>query len=206
MPTLVVDFDGTLARDDVGDALCDRFAPRGWEAAGEAWRRGELTLPEAQRRMWSRVRANPATLRNAARDYSLRDGAERLLAAARAGELELILASGGFRLYIEEILGPDLEVFTAVYCNELVADGEGVRPEFPLTELAAPPYAICKARVLARHPGAFAGDGSSDRSAVDAAASVFTVRGSLLEAHCNDRGVPHVSFESFDTVLDRLLR
>ena len=61
-PVWVVDFDGTLALHDVGDELCDSFADPAWRDVGAAWRRGELTLPEAQRRMWASVRVDRETM------------------------------------------------------------------------------------------------------------------------------------------------
>lgn len=210
-PLLVLDFDGTLALADVGDVLCDRFADPSWREWARRWRRGELDLPQAQVHMWSTVRADAATLRAAAAEVgAFRPGAEALFEAAREGALELVIASGGFDLYIEPLLGARMEHVAAAYYNRLEPGPEGARPRFPHAELARPPYAIDKAAVLARHrrPGqrvAFAGDGSSDRSVIGADAELFVVRGSLLERACNDAGAPHVSFDDFDTVARALL-
>ncbi len=203
---MVVDFDGTLALHDVGDELCETFAEPGWRSVGAAWRRGELSLPEAQRRMWASVRADDATLVGRAREVGeLREGAERLFDAARRGALRLVLASGGFGLYVEAILGERLSVFDAVYYNGLEPGADGPRLTFPHLELARGPYAICKAAVCDRHQAqTFCGDGSSDRSVAGAVPTVFAVRGSLLSLHCNERGIPCVPFTTFDEVLDHL--
>ncbi len=52
-----MDFDGTLAASDVGNALCDRFAPP--REAARRWWDGELRLDEAQREIWGLVRGEP---------------------------------------------------------------------------------------------------------------------------------------------------
>src|SRR5262245_62134838 len=82
---LVLDFDGTLTTTDVGDDLCDRFAPPGWRDVDQQWVRGELSLPEAQRRMWGMARATRAQALDGARAVGrLRPGLDALLDAAEA--------------------------------------------------------------------------------------------------------------------------
>jgi len=205
-PTMVVDFDGTLAIHDVGDELCETFAEPGWRSVGAAWRRGELSLPDAQRRMWATVRADAAELVDRAMEVgALRDGAERLFDAARRGDVRLVLASGGFGLYVEAILGDRLSLFEAAYYNRLEPGPDGPRLSFPHQQLARGPYAICKAAVCARHRAStFCGDGSSDRSVAGHVPTVFAVRESLLSLHCNERGIPCVPFTTFDEVLAHL--
>jgi HAD superfamily phosphoserine phosphatase-like hydrolase len=205
-PTMVVDFDGTLAVQDVGDELCETFAEPGWRSHGAAWRRGELSLPDAQRRMWASVRADgPALVARAREVGALRDGAERLFEAARRGDLRLVLASGGFGLYVEAILGDRLSLFDAAYYNRLEPGPNGPELSFPHRALARGPYAICKAAVCEQHRAStFCGDGSSDRSVAGSVPTIFAVRESLLSLHCNERGIPCVPFTTFDEVLDHL--
>lgn len=210
-PLLVCDFDGTLTNVDVGDALCDEFAGPGWIEIDRMWLRGELDLPEAQRRMWALVRATPEDLIGHARRVgALRAGAEQLFEAARTGRIELVLASGGFDLYIEALLGPHRACLSGAHYNRLVAtDGGGVRPEFA-AGVGCARCAVCKARVVGavRSPGrpvAFCGDGSSDRCAAGVADRIFAVEGGVLARHCNDGGIDHVPFTDLETVLEALL-
>src|SRR5687768_5673751 len=70
---LVLDFDGTVTERDIGDEVCDRFAPPEWKDIDAAWVRNEISLPEAQRRMWSLARAS----RDEAVAHSLRVGHRR---------------------------------------------------------------------------------------------------------------------------------
>ncbi len=54
---LVLDFDGTVATRDIGDEVCDRFAPPEWRDFDHLWVKNEISLPEAQKKMWALARA-----------------------------------------------------------------------------------------------------------------------------------------------------
>src|SRR3954468_4106107 len=83
-PVVVLDFDGTVTQRDIGDEICDRFAPPVWRDIDAAWVRNEISLPEAQRRMWGLARAErPEALAYAREVGHLRPGLDGLLAAAR---------------------------------------------------------------------------------------------------------------------------
>src|SRR5438309_1022287 len=82
-PVIVLDFDGTVTQKDIGDEICDRFAPPAWREIDAAWVRNEISLPEAQRRMWGLARAErPEALAHARAIGHLRPGLDALLAAA----------------------------------------------------------------------------------------------------------------------------
>ena len=55
-PVVVLDFDGTVTQKDIGDEICDRFAPPAWRDIDAAWVRNEISLPDAQRQMWALAR------------------------------------------------------------------------------------------------------------------------------------------------------
>jgi 2,3-diketo-5-methylthio-1-phosphopentane phosphatase len=205
--TLILDFDGTLTQLDIGDALCDLFAPPAWRHIDERWLRGELALDEAQTLMWGLVRASEPQFLRAARELGeLRAGCDALLARARAAGYAIVLASGGFDLYIRAILGPRLEDFHAVYCNSLSFVGERAVVAFPhKTTLGCARCAVCKGKVVrafaARGPVVFVGDGSSDACALGVAQQVYAVRGRTLERLAQSTGQPATPFESLHEVV-----
>jgi len=209
-PLLVCDFDGTLTRRDVGDALCDRFADPSWRQVDEAWLRGEISLPEAQRSMWSTVRAGRDELLVAARELGeFREGAASLFAAVADGRLDLVIASGGFDLYIEPLLGPWLGLLEAAHYNRLEPAPTGARPTFS-DAWSCTRCAVCKGRIVrwwvdAGRTVAFCGDGSSDRCAIGEAPRLFAVTGSPLHRLCDEQGIGCVAFESFETVLQHMI-
>jgi 2,3-diketo-5-methylthio-1-phosphopentane phosphatase len=206
-PVIVLDFDGTVTEKDVGDEVCDRFAPPEWRDIDAAWIRNEISLPDAQRKMWALARAERADALAYARKIGhVRRGLDQLIAAAEAGGHELWLASGGFDFYIEGILGERLQHFSRRYFNTTrFAEGR-IAVEFPHALLACGRCAVCKGKVCdeARATGRgviFIGDGSSDRCAIGRADRLFAVRGSLLARTCEERGADYVAFDGLDEVM-----
>lgn len=205
-PVVVLDFDGTVTQKDIGDEICDRFAPPAWRDIDAAWVRNELSLPEAQRRMWALARAGRDEAIAYARQIgALRPGLDALLRAARDAGASLWLASGGFDFYIEALLGERLALFERRYFNGARFYDGRIAVDFPHAELACGRCAVCKGKVCdaARaggRPTVFIGDGASDRCAIGRADRIFAVRGSLLARACAERGVAHVAFDDFGEV------
>jgi 2,3-diketo-5-methylthio-1-phosphopentane phosphatase len=204
---LVLDFDGTVTQKDVGDEICERFAPPAWREIDAAWVRNEISLPEAQRRMWRLARCG----REEAIAYGRQIGVERpgldaLLAGVGARGGEAWLASGGFDFYIEAILDGRLARFERKFFNGARFVGGSVEVDFPHADLSCGRCAVCKGKVCdrARERGArvvFVGDGASDRCALGRADRLCAVRGSLLARACDERGVDYFAFDRLDEVL-----
>ena len=205
-PVVVLDFDGTVTQKDIGDEICDRFAPPSWRDIDDAWVRNEISLPDAQRRMWGLARAErPEALAYAREVGHLRPGLDGLFAAARRSGATLWLASGGFDFYIEALLGARLGAFERSYFNATRFIDGRIEIDFPHGDLACGRCAVCKGKVCdaARatgRPTVFVGDGSSDRCAIGRADRIFAVRGSLLARTCEERGVAHVPFDDLGEV------
>jgi 2,3-diketo-5-methylthio-1-phosphopentane phosphatase len=203
---LVLDFDGTVTTVDTGDAVCERFAPPAWREIDEQWVRHELSLPEAQRRMWALVNAERAEIaRFLDEKITLRPGLDALLEGAASRGVEVWLASGGFDFYIEPLLGDRIERFSRRWYNiGRLIEGR-VAIEFPHSDLACERCAICKGKVCdrARSVGSvlFAGDGHSDRCVAGRADRIAAVRGSILAKHLAGAGV---AFEEIDRLDDLL--
>jgi 2,3-diketo-5-methylthio-1-phosphopentane phosphatase len=209
--TLILDFDGTITTVDLGDAVCDRFADERWRAIDAAWERKELSLHEAQRRMWALVSASEAELLSAVDELAvLREGFRGLLDVASARFGRLLVASGGFDLYIDRVLGPLRARFAEVLCNTMRLDGRGVAIGFPhLGTLSCELCAVCKGKVCDRERAAggrvvFVGDGTSDRCAIGRADVLFAIRGSKLARACEAAGAPYEPFTTFTELARRL--
>ncbi len=205
-PVVVLDFDGTVTQKDIGDEICDRFAPPAWRDIDAAWVRNEISLPDAQRKMWALARAErPEALAYAREIGHLRPGLDAFFAAARRAGASVWLASGGFDFYIEALLGARLDVFERRYFNATRFIEGRIEVDFPHADMACGRCAVCKGKVCdiaraAGRPTLFIGDGASDRCAIGRADRIFAVRGSLLERACAERGVACVAFDDFAEV------
>ena len=199
---LVLDFDGTVTTKDIGDEVCERFAPPAWRDIDAEWVRNEISLPEAQRRMWALARCSREEAVAFGREVGqLRPGLDAFLDAAGNAGARLWLASGGFDFYIQAILGERMGRFERAFFNRAHFRGGGVEIEFH-QGLGCDKCAVCKGRVCdqARAEGArvlFIGDGASDRCAIGKADLMCAVAGSMLARGCGQRGVAHREFSSF---------
>jgi 2-hydroxy-3-keto-5-methylthiopentenyl-1-phosphate phosphatase len=194
----------------MGDEICSRFAPPEWREIDAAWLRNEISLPEAQRRMWSLARCEATEALAYAREVGrIRPGLDALLdGVVRAGGATW-LASGGFDFYIREILGARIERFERAYFNSAAFRGGRIEVDFPHAPLSCERCAVCKGKVcdLARAAGhrvVFVGDGASDRCAIGRADVVCAVEGSLLARTCEDRSTPYIAFRDLADVTDAL--
>lgn len=208
---LVLDFDGTTALADVGDALCRAHAEPSWLSFAERFNRGELGLKEAQVEMWARYRADlPTTLATIDSLSALRPGLERLLEVAEAARIPVWLASGGFTLYVDRILGPLRPRFAGAIANTLAIEGERATPHFADERWSCGRCAVCKGRVVDQLAAAlngpvwFCGDGASDRCVLDRPVRLFAVAGSSLERLACEQGRGCEPFETFLSVAEAL--
>jgi len=203
---VVLDFDGTVTVKDIGDQICERFAPPEWKQIDDQWVSGQLALPEAQRRMWSLARAGEAEAVAHARAVgALRPGLDALIDQVTHAGGALWLASGGFDFYVEALLGERRARFAHAWYNRARFEGGGIAIDFPHTELACERVAVCKGRVCERarqvaERVVFVGDGASDRCAIGHADRLFAVEGGLLARACAAEGAPYTPFTSFAEV------
>lgn len=201
---VVLDFDGTITYDDIGDALCEQFADPSWREIDRLWEQGQLSLDDAQRAMWATFRASPAQINTwLSTHVRLRDGLDTLIETCAAHRIGLILASGGFDHYIRQILGDRYHRFEAIFCNQLqFARDLTVEVAFPHKEtFGCTRCAVCKGKICAHYAQhaevIFVGDGTSDRCALDQPIRVFGVRDSKLHREAQRRGRPVTVFDSF---------
>ncbi|NUN15266.1 MAG: MtnX-like HAD-IB family phosphatase [Myxococcales bacterium] len=203
-PIVILDFDGTITRQDIGDALCDQFADPSWRNIDRLWEQGRLSLDDAQRAMWATFRAS-RTQTDAwlSTHAAIRDGFDVFIDTCRSFNIPLILASGGFDHYIHTILGHRVAEFDAVFCNSLrFIDDFRVSVEFPFKNtFGCDRCPVCKGKICQHYAQAadviFVGDGTSDRCAIDVATRLCVVRGSKLHRECDLRGRNVVLFDSF---------
>jgi 2,3-diketo-5-methylthio-1-phosphopentane phosphatase len=207
---LVLDFDGTVTRKDIGDEVCERFATPEWKQIDDLWVRNEITLAEAQRRMWGLTRATREQAIAFVREVGeLRAGLDGLFAAVQQVGGAVWLASGGFDFYIEALLGERLARFERAWFNKAEFASGGIDVSFPHVDFTCARVPVCKGRIcdLARESAErviFVGDGASDRCAVGHADLLFAVRDGLLARHCDAESVAYRPFDTFDDIVPHL--
>ena len=208
---ILVDYDGTIARTDVSDALMAEFVTADWESHVADYDAGLVGSRRLMAWEVGLITADPDALRAKAaaqpHDPAFRPFAERALAAGVPVEV----VSDGFGFFIEpalEALGVGgLPVVTAA----TTFGPDGARIEFPNGNPDCFVCGTCKRnRVLAHQAAgravAFIGDGPSDRYAAGYSDIVFAKES--LEQICIAEGWPYTRWTSFTEIhawLDRTL-
>jgi 2-hydroxy-3-keto-5-methylthiopentenyl-1-phosphate phosphatase len=189
---VLIDFDGTVALADVGDAIMAAHVPGDWEAEEAAWEAGLLGSRQLMEREVALMPPDPDALRATAEAQPLDTTFPRLVEAARRLAVPLEVVSDGFGFFIEPALGrlgiAGVPVVTARF--DFSRDGRP-RIEWPNGDAACFVCGTCKRdRVLAHRAAGrrvvFVGDGASDRYAAAYADVVFAKR-SLLRI-CLENG------------------
>lgn len=201
---ILVDYDGTIARTDVSDALLARFVTADWEQYVAEYDAGLV----GSRRLMSwevgLIDADPAALRAQAAEQPHDEGFRPFAERAMAAGIPVEVVSDGFGFFIEPALRAlgvgQLRVATA----ETTLRRGGARIEFPYGDPDCFVCGTCKRNRVLAHQAAgravvFIGDGESDRYAAGYADIVFAKR-SLVRL-CIENGWPFQRWSEFSEIL-----
>jgi 2-hydroxy-3-keto-5-methylthiopentenyl-1-phosphate phosphatase len=207
-----VDFDGTISRHDVGNALFLRLGGEQCENLVRAYREERISAVEC-------FRAEAAAMGAVKREdlWGFIDGQQidpdfpRFVRFCREQDIVLTVVSDGLDLYIRRILAAhDLHDLTVV-ANQasLVEEGNTVRMvlEFPWTNAECPRCACCKRNAMLAATGddeliVYVGEGYSDRCPVRYADIIFA-RGEL-QKFCQQENISYHLYSTFGDVGARL--
>ena len=110
------DFDGTIVRQDVGDAFFETFSGREMWDDNALFQAGKISARETFARHFSRISAlDDAAMDRFCLGFSVDPGFSRFLDMMDAAHIPVTILSDGLDIYISRILGPlseRVEVFT----------------------------------------------------------------------------------------------
>ena len=205
--TVFTDFDGTIAVDDIGDAMFERFGDAelctksfdeyrsGAIDARECWRMGFATVPSVTKEEFTRF-----ALGHAVDGYF-----HAFVQYCKVSTIPLTVLSDGFDAYIDPVM--EREGLTEVkrFSNRLQFNKDGtVEPIFPHTDSDCTRCANCKRNHLLSLSGddeviVYIGDGISDRCPARFADIVFAK--DALVGFCETHNITFHRFENFSDVL-----
>jgi 2,3-diketo-5-methylthio-1-phosphopentane phosphatase len=176
-PVLFFDFDNTVTRGDVLDAVIERYsATEAWRECEAEWRDGRITTLECLQRQIGGLRVSEDELLSFVSTATIDPAFHEIVAWANRKSLELTIVSDSFSPLIHRILQANDLRSVRVLANELEFDGDRPRASFPLRDPSCARCAHCKGRHLREataRPRIFIGDGLSDVCAALAADVVF---------------------------------
>ncbi len=201
---IFTDFDGTIAVNDVGDALFERYARGDIAEPSEKWARGEISSRELYEQLFRITRLTEAEFAYFCRSQPIDEHFPAFVTFCEHEHLSLTVLSDGLDQYIKQILGRYHLDHLTVFANKMVfEDTNRIRPGFPYQEHQCPYCANCKGYHLRknRKPGdwlVFIGDGISDQCAVREADVVFAKH--QLEQYCQEHGIAYYPYANFRDV------
>jgi len=210
---LFVDFDGTVARADVGNTFFRMFGGERCMELVRAYRAGEISAEECFRRETETIgSADPAALDAFVRAQEIPPGFPELVQFCRTHAIRCSIVSDGLDFYIHGVLARmDLEGLP-VFSNTVVwhPDGDGrVKGSinFPHANAECDGCGCCKRNGVLNGSGeedviVYVGDGYSDRCPVEYADIVFAR--DALQTYCQQNNISYYLFDSFVDVADRL--
>jgi HAD superfamily phosphoserine phosphatase-like hydrolase len=209
---ILVDYDGTIALNDVSDQIMAEHVPGDWEAEAAKYDAGGMGSRRLMAWEIDLIDADPAALFATAAGQPHDPGFVPLVERARASRIPIEVVSDGFGFFIRPALASlglgDLPVVTA---NTTFA-GRRATIEFPNGHPTCLVCGTCKRERVRAHQAVgravvFIGDGESDRYAAGYADVVWAKR--ALVKICVEAGWPFrrwTEFVEIDAWLERTLR
>ena len=214
MVKVFVDFDGTVTKPDVGDAMFERFGGQECLRAVEEYRMGSISAVECFRRESAACHDVEKTDLDAFLDAQEID--ETFIPFAgfcKDRELDLTILSDGMDYYIMRILdrrGAGEVKFLANHLELVPVNGFGrvrLEPAFPYTDEVCDRCACCKRNhILTRSADedviVYVGEGYSNRCPARYADVVFA-KDELLK-YCRQENISYFEYRAFSDVEERL--
>lgn len=209
---LFVDFDGTITRRDVVDVILETYADPKWLVYEAAWRGGRMGSRDCLHAQMSLVRVTRPQLDSLLDSIAVDEGLVDLFETCAKQNIPAHIISDGFDYCLDRILGRVLNghrsLIKSVRASHLEVSAGPWRTQFPyFQERCRHGCATCKPEVMrllnpTNAPVIFAGDGLSDRYAVENADLVFAKN--ELASYCRAHSIPHVEYENLTDVAAHL--
>ena len=196
-PVIFCDFDGTLARRDVGYHMYHRFTDGRCDELIPGWKSGALSTRECLRRESAMFRGTP-------------DEVFAFLDTFELNSVPLHIISDGLDLYIDHLLVKHGVTDIPVICNHGRLEEGGLVVEFPHPDPCNTGGGVCKGdRIREYRRGQkgpitviFIGDGLSDIDAIGECDLLFAKKD--LARYCDRRNIPYTCFDTFFDVTREL--
>ncbi len=209
-PRLLVscDFDGTVTREDTLVHILDRYGDPRWRAVQDLVVSGVMPIREGLTKEMGSVRASPEELTELLSSKIKIDPTfPGFLERMRERGIPVILLSGGFDLCVETVMVKSGVWPIPFLANRLHRSNGSWEVEFPYPSALCEACGHCKGDPIRAwkeqgYVTVFAGNGVTDRCG--ALAADLTFAKDELVRWGGGRGLPAVSYETFDDIEEEL--
>ncbi|MCB2231621.1 MtnX-like HAD-IB family phosphatase [bacterium] len=205
------DFDGTLARRDVGYHLYNRFTGGRCNELIPDWKAGTLSTRDCLLKEAAMFRGEPDEVFAFLDTFELNPGFVEFAALATRCNIPLHIISDGLDVYINHILTRHGINDIPVICNHARLVDGGMVLEFPYDDPHNTGGGVCKGDRIAEYRRGqkgpltiiFIGDGLSDIGALPQTDILFAKKD--LARYCDRRNIPYTAFDTFHDITGELV-
>ena len=205
------DFDGTAAKNDVGNFLLRTFADKRVFDIVKTWKEGKISSRACLIQECKITRVTKPQLEKFVDEQELDRYFEEFVKFCQTKDIEIEIVSDGLDFYVDRILkNHNLDPILKVRANHLIfIQPDQIKSEFPYFESGCGFCANCKGYHVQRdrkkhNPIVYIGDGLSDRCGAKEADIVFAKIGRDLLEYCQKHNIPHFEFVDFNEIIFRL--
>jgi len=201
------DFDGTIASEDVTDAILSRLADKEWLDWEAQWERGRITSKECMARQVALIQGGWGAIKTMLAEIRLDPSFPAFASWCSESGIPLMVVSDGLDRVIEYLLWRDEIPVDGIWANHLSGEGDRLSLTFSAQADQTCESGVCKCRVMSETSGpgmcrVVIGDGKSDYCWAQKADMVFA-KSKLLE-FCSTRGIQCHSFHDFSAIRQSL--
>jgi 2,3-diketo-5-methylthio-1-phosphopentane phosphatase len=208
---ILCDFDGTVARDDVGHLLFRKFTDsRLTDEVVHRWKRGEISSRECLEREAALAKISKKELDEFILLRKLDPYFKDFIDFAVKRGMEVAIVSDGLDYYIEKMLLRNGSAHVDFFANKLNLSNGTLKITFPFYDLLeCTDCGNCKTFHLERYRRkgyyiVYVGNGLSDTCPSQSADLVFA-KGDL-QAFCRENDIHHITFKNFRDVEREVLK
>jgi len=206
---LLCDFDGTVAKGDVGHRVYTRFGDERWEAINVKWRNGEISSKECLIGEYNLIDASEDEVKDFVMQMEVDLGFTDLVDTCRKNDIPIAIVSDGFDFYINTILEKYGLSNVDALCNKMWFNGRKVELAFPFYEQGCGKCGNCKTLHVKKlkdenRKVIYVGDGLSDKFASRASDVIFA-KDELME-YLENNGIEFNRFSSLSDVNNWLVK
>ena len=200
-----IDFDGTIAKFDVTDAVLERFASPEWLVVEKLWENGQIGSKECLRKQMTLIDTPLAEVLKFVENIQIDSSFVSFIQNMQRQKVSLAIISDGFRVFIEAILAKNGIVGLEIFANELHETEGHLITEYPYSAVNCT-SGTCKCRTAqqaaAGLPVYLIGDGRSDFCLAGAADFVYA-KAKLVD-YCQQEAITHCTYNDFNDILEDL--
>lgn len=205
--TIYCDFDGTITKKDAVNTFFEKFAPKEWMDSEKLWVEGKISSME---NAITQVGLLPSLSEEIVEEYinsiEIDDYFIEFVEYLKKNNIELVVLSDGFDLFIKKTLEKHGIKNIKIYANHLVHKKDGTfEIEFPYHNPNCEKKAgMCKCDKITEDKFCFIGDGTSDLCVARKAEILFATKS--LCKYCVKNTIKHNKFNSFYDIINILSR